>query len=221
MHLSMRTDTCRLLALEQEKQQLQKRLQDPAGPERPPLAELQSMRDDLARASREIQRLQEEADQARQRAVEAEEAAAARVAGLQRSLAAAEEARVAQASELAARPTVQALDDLRREVQSLQALQFGSIEMAAAGEGEDGGSGVLERAAAARVRALEHQITVCASRCASRHQYSGMLCLAHVGSICPHQCSTDHVVAQCLALDSLGARMRCRCWAHQSTANSS
>lgn len=151
---------CRLLALEQEKQQLQKKLQDPAAPERPPLAETQSMRDDLARASREIQRLQGEVEQARQQAGEAEEAATARVAGLQRSLAAAEEARVAQASELAARPTVQALDELRREVQALQALQFGSVELASAGDGGEGGAGVLEKAAAARVRALEHQLTV-------------------------------------------------------------
>lgn len=156
----MNAADCRLLALEQEKQQLQRKLQDPAASERPPLAETQSMRDDLARASREIQRLQEEVEQARQHAVEAEEAATARVAGIQRSLAAAEEARVAQASELAARPTVQALDDLRREVQSLQALQFGSIELASAGDGGEGGAGVLEKAAAARVRALEHQITV-------------------------------------------------------------
>lgn len=151
----------RLLALEQEKRQLQQRLQDPTVPERVPLAEAQSMRDNLARASREIQQLQEEVDQVRRRAAEADEAAAARVAGLQRSLAAAEEARVAQASELAARPTVQALDDLRREVQSLQALQFGSIEMATGADAAEGGAGVLEKAAAARVRALEHQITVC------------------------------------------------------------
>jgi len=159
-HYSMCGMVCRLLALEQEKRQLQQKLQDPAAAGRVPLAETQSLRDNLTRVTRENQRLQEELEEAQQRVVEAEEAAAARAAGLQRSLALAEEARVAQASELAARPTVQALDDLRREVQALQALQFGSLDVAVAEEGGAGGSAGLERAAAARVRTLEHQITV-------------------------------------------------------------
>eukprot|EP00892_Ulva_mutabilis_P003056 jgi/Ulvmu1/12751/UM095_0056.1 len=148
-----------LVALEQEKRQLQEQLHDPATSGRVPLAQAQSMRDDLTRAARENQRLVEELEQAQQHSTDAEEAAAARVAGLQRSLAAAEEARVAQASELAARPTVQAMDELRREVQALQALQFGSVDVVAAEEGGAGGSAVLEKAAAARVRSLEHQIT--------------------------------------------------------------
>lgn len=155
----------RLVALEQEKRQLQEQLQDPRTAGRMPLAEAQSMRDDLTRAVRENQRLHEELEEAQQRTADAEEAAAARVAGLQHSLAVAEDARVAQASELSARPTVQALDELRREVQALQALQFGSIDVGAQEEGGPAGSAVLEKVAAARVRSLEHQITVRPPEC--------------------------------------------------------
>lgn len=122
--------------------------------------EVQALQDDLARARRATAAAQEEVLEAQQRADESESAVTAKIAGMQRALAASEEAQAALQAELGARPTKQQLDVLRKEIQALQALQFGSVDLMGADAEASGPTAGFDKALAARVRDLEHQVTV-------------------------------------------------------------
>jgi hypothetical protein len=161
-----------VLSLETEKKQLQNLLQEQAMQPGRATAEVQGLQDELAKARRATAALQEGVAEAEQRAQEAEAAATAQISGLQRAVLAAEEVQAAMQAELNARPTVQQLDALRREIQALQALQFGSVDVAAA-DGDGGGlASGFDKALAARIRDLEHQVTVCLHRAQCRFQCS-------------------------------------------------
>lgn len=149
-----------MLSLETEKKQLQELLENQAMQPGRAAVEVQALQDDLARAKRATASAEEGVAEAERRADEAEAAATAKIASMQRAYVAAEEAQAALQAELSARPTVQQLDALRREMQALQALQFGSVDVSGA-DGDGGGPAAgFDRALAARVRDLEHQVTV-------------------------------------------------------------
>ena len=148
-----------MLSLETEKKQLQDLLQEQAAQPGRVAGEVQALQDDLARERRASAAAKESVTEAERRADEAEAGASAKIASMQRALVAAEEAQAALQAELNARPTVQQLDALRRDMQALQALQFGSVDVV--GDADGGGpTAGFDRALAARVRDLEHQATV-------------------------------------------------------------
>jgi hypothetical protein len=192
----------RVVALEAEKSKLQELLEE-QGASRTARSgvELQSLRDDLTRAKRAAAVAQDDAAAAAARADAAEGAAAAKIAGLQRALVASEEVQKALQSELNVRPSADALDALRRELRALQALQFGSVEV---GDSDGtGGVGGLDRALAARIRELEHQVTV---RTATRHQKRAQ-CFARCVSASHLPPLDMRCCRSCLAARSVIARL--------------
>jgi hypothetical protein len=152
---------CRLLALEEERRQLQAHLESAVPSPVPSTsnAELRAAREEAKHAHRTVERLQAELAAERSRAGEAVAACAAKVGSLERAVAAGEEARQALEKQLQLRPTQQQLEALRREVQALQAVRFGSLD-GAADEDSGNGASVVDKALLARVRELEHLVTV-------------------------------------------------------------
>lgn len=148
----------RMLALEAEKRRLEAQVQQREGAivgGEEASAAAADDRQQLEAAQQAMDALREELAELGERLEEREGTLEARCAALRRSLEASEAHRHSLEAELAVRPTAAQLDELRKQLQALQAVQFGSVDEGAG----NGMEAVLDRSLLAKVRRLEHDVT--------------------------------------------------------------